>query len=143
LIAFLTPTLWEGGMRKIVRHNRPVFEHLHPLVYLAMGGLVLWFIASAWSFAASAYADYLLVIVTGFMLIAMAIPLVLWLTWHRNRERDGAPDKRQSFRDWASGEFDIGHERIRCSEAVVEILLPLAAVAFGMTLFAIIVTHAA
>jgi hypothetical protein len=129
-------------MRQIVRHNRPVFEHLHPLVYLAMGGLVLWFIAAAWSFADSPYADYLLVIVSGFMLIAMAIPLVLWCTWHRNRERDDARDHRQSFREWASGEFDIGHERLKSSEAVIEILLPLAAVAFGMTIFAI-VTHAA
>jgi hypothetical protein len=125
-------------MRQIVRHNRPVFEHLHPRVYLAIGGLVLWFIASAWSFAASAYADYLLVVVSGFMLIAMAIPLVLWWTWHRNREHNGARDNRQSFHDWVSGEFDIGHERIRSSEAVIEILLPLAAVAFGMSIFAIV-----
>ena len=129
-------------MRQIVRHNRPVFDHLHPLVYLAIAGLVLWFIASAWSFAASAYADYLLVIVTGFMLIAMAIPFVLWLTWHRNQDGEDARGHRQSFRDWASGDFDVGHERMKSSDAAIEILLPLAAVAFGMTLFAIVTSAA-
>ena len=124
-------------MPQLARHNRPVSEHLHPLVYLAIGGLVIWYIVSAWSFAASAYADYLLVIVSGFMLMAMAIPLALWLTWHRNREPEDSRDSRQSFHDWVSGEFDIGHERMKSSEALIEILLPLAAVAFGMTIFAI------
>jgi hypothetical protein len=124
-------------MQHHTRHNQPVFDQLHPLIILAIAGLVLWYIASAWAFAGGRYTDYLLVIVSGFMLLAMAIPLVLWRTGHRHREAGGAAGSRHSFNSWMSGEFDIGHERMKGSGAAIEILLPLAAVAFGMTLFAI------
>jgi len=42
-----------------------------------------------------------------------------------------------SFHDWASGEFRSGQGNIKGLHAAIEILLPLAAAAFAMTLIGI------
>ena len=40
--------------------------------------------------------------------------------------------------DWTSGDFETWQGRLKGKDAAVQILLPIASVAFGMTLFAII-----
>ena len=123
--------------KTVVRRNRRVSKHLHPLVYLAIVGLALWLALSVWGFAGDYYADYLLVVVSGFVFIAVAIPSILWWMVRKNQEPDPQP-KDESFRDWASGEFDTWQDRVKGMNAAIEILLPIAAVAFGMTAFAIV-----
>lgn len=119
-------------------HNRYVSDGLHPNAYLAMAGLAGWYALSAWAgFAGSGYADYLLVVMTGFLVIAVALPAVAGHVWHRHRP--WAPAGIGSFEDWVAGEFDLGQgNRVAAKKALLEILLPLAAVAFGMTAFAIV-----
>jgi hypothetical protein len=119
--------------------RRPASKHLHPLVYAAMLGLALWYVLSVWlGFADGEYTDYLLVVVTFFVFGALALPFVAWRVWRASRgDRGGGKDLR-SFRDWALGEFDIGQGHVSGATAAVEILLPIAAVAFGMTAFAIL-----
>jgi hypothetical protein len=120
------------------RHNRPVSDHLHPRVYAAFAGFVLWFVLSAWIFfSGSDPMGLLLAVVSGFFLMAVLIPFMLWLTWRR-RSPDADRLFPQTFREWGSGEFKIGQGRRRASDAMIEILLPFAAAAVGMTALGLI-----
>jgi hypothetical protein len=129
----------EGAMpHELSRHNRPVSDHLHPLVYAVMVGLVLWFVLSAWiSFGGAEYMGLLLAVVSGFFLMAAAIPFTLWCTWQNHRP-DRTHEDRTPFREWAAGEFETGQGRRRALDAAIEIALPLAAAAVGMTAMGLI-----
>ena len=123
---------------ELVRSNRPVFDYLHPLVYKAMAALALLFALSAWAFfSEESYTDLALVIVSFFLLITTAIPYAIWRAWLSSpisgRRRDP-----QSFHDWAGGEFETWQGRLPGGEAVIQILLPLMAVAFGLALFGLV-----
>ena len=80
----------------------------------------------------------LLAVVTGFFLMAMAIPLLLWLTWRRHRDASTAQADSASFRHWASGDFAVWQGRLAGSEAAVQVILPIAAVSIGLTLIGIV-----
>jgi hypothetical protein len=126
------------------KDTRPVSRQLHPWVYFAIIGLVLCFVAAIWiGFAGSGYADYLLTIASLFVLGAMTLPFIAFGVWRANREKPGTDAGRVSFRQWAQGEFDIRPGHVKGATAAVEILLPLAAVAFGMLAFAILARLAA
>ena len=122
--------------KDIVPHDRPALSGLHPYVYAAIAALVLWFIVSVWAaFAGDGYADWLLVVVSGFLMIFVALPFVLSCVT-RDDADDGSP--RRSFRGWASREFDTWQYRVKGKNAAVEVLLPIAAIAFGMTAFGVV-----
>ena len=122
-----------------IRYDRPASDELHPLVYQALIGLALWLILSVWAFFNDwGYAELLLAVVSGFILIVVAVPGAIWLTWRRHRDPSPARPRHDSnFRDWASGDFNIWQSRISGTEAAIQILLPIAAVALGMTAFGI------
>jgi hypothetical protein len=126
--------------REIVGHHRPVTGHLHPVVYLCMVGLALWLIVSVWGFAADGQTDYLLVVVSGFFVIAVVLPSLLWLVWRKNQTAEAVREgeAHESFRAWAAGDFDTWQGRLKGREAAIQILLPIAVVSFGMTAFAIV-----
>jgi len=84
------------------------------------------------------YADYLLAIVSGFILIVVALTSVLWWQSWKNRRPDVAQEDKESLRTWAAGELDTWQDRVKGTNAAVEMLLPIAAVAFGMTAFGIV-----
>jgi hypothetical protein len=56
----------------------------------------------------------------------------------KNRRPDVAPEDKESLRMWAAGELDTWQDRVKGTNAAVEMLLPVAAVAFGMTAFGIV-----
>jgi hypothetical protein len=119
-------------------HNRQRSSDLHPAVYMAMLGLAFWFVISVWAFfATEGYADYLLGVVSLFFFIALGIPVLLWRVW-RGQQNPEDFRGRQTFREWASCEFETWQCRLKASHAAVEALLPIAAVAFGMTIFGIV-----
>jgi len=107
---------------------------LHPIIYVAIAGLASWFVLSVWSFASDGYTDYLLAVVSGFIVIFVALPFVLSMV---TRE-DGGTEPHRSFRGWAECEFDTWQYRLKCRNAAIEILLPPAAIAFSMTAFGIV-----
>jgi hypothetical protein len=119
--------------------NRPISNELHPAVYFALVGAAFWFAIAIWGFSGSGHVDWLLVVVSGFVFIAVAIPVILSFV-----DYDGHQRKRQRFCDWASGDFATWTDRSRGSNATIEILLPLGAAAIGMTAIAIVfeVEHA-
>ena len=118
--------------------DSPISDSLHPLVNMAIIGAVLMFVAAVWIFFDSGpYEAWLDVVVTGLFVIAIAIPALLWLTWRRNA--DGArDDSHLSFRDWAAGEFDTLTGPVKGANATAEVLLPIAAVAVGMTVLGLV-----
>jgi hypothetical protein len=121
-----------------VRRNQRVLDHVHPFVYMALVGLALWFVLSVWGFAGDGYADYLLAVVSGFILIVVALTSTLWWQWWKNRRPDAAREEQESLRTWAAGELDTWQDRVKGTNAAIEMLLPIAAVAFGMTAFGIV-----
>ena len=122
-----------------VRHNRPVNDELHPLVYKTIIGLTIWLVLSIWAlFDRGTYIGLVLGIITLFFVIVTAIPLVLWQAWRRVAAANGTHRDVDAFRDWASHEFVTLTERLSGKQAAIQILLPLAAVAFGMTIFGLV-----
>jgi len=118
--------------------GRPVSDRLHPLIYATIIGLILWFVLSLWGFAGSGDADYLLAVVSGFLLGVVLLTFALRRAWLGQRDSERTADDERSFGDWASGRFDTWQDRRRGASAAVEVLLPIAAAAFGMTAFAIV-----
>ena len=124
------------------RHARST-DRLPLLVYVALVGLVLWMVLAAWGFAGPGYADVALTVVTGFFVVVIAIPFILWRVSRRDPDLPKSSDKSPGFSEWASGEFEIWQGRVRGSDAAVEIILPIAAAAIGMTALAIVFHYAA
>jgi hypothetical protein len=117
--------------------DKPIFNGLHPRVYTAMVILALWFVIAGWiGFGGGGYAEYLLVIVTGFFSMAVALPLIAGHEWHRFHT--WMPRHTDNFDEWLSSEFQVDQTHMPARTAMLLILLPLMAAAFSMTAFAIV-----
>ena len=124
------------------RKNSASTDRLPPVVYLVLVGFVAWMVLAAWGFAGPGYADVALTVVTGFLIVAIAIPLILWRVARANQ--DHSDDERPpAFAEWSSGQFETWQDRLKGSSAAIEIILPIAAAAVGMTGFAIVFHYAA
>lgn len=118
----------------------PATSALHPRIYAMLVGFALWFALAVWGFAGSGVTDYLLVIVSGFILVAVALQLILSRVGRGGGtpEADGAPPSSQSLQQWATSDFDAWQEQLSGAHAAAQILLPIAAAAVGMTAFGIV-----
>src|SRR5690349_8190551 len=119
------------------RPERRVLSRFHPLFYKAIAGLALWFVLAAWGFVGDSRTAYLLAVVSGFFLLAVGLPVALWLTSRSGPVDDTNPQAERRLSRWASSEFETWTGRVRGKLAIVEALLPIAAVAIGMTAFVI------
>lgn len=120
------------------KHNVTSTDRLPNAVYAILAGLVFWLVLASWSFAGADYEDVVLVVVTGFFLIVMGIPLALWFVWRANPDPDAKPEKPETLADWTSSRFEIWQGSRTGASAAAEIILPIAAAAIGMTAFAIV-----
>ncbi len=131
-------------MRKdLIPQSRRLSNRLHPRVYTAMAALGAWLAAAVWAFGSDSYTDYLLAIVSGFIFVVIALAYVLSRVGTRDPgartlRKTEAAQQEETFRDWALGEFDTWQDRVKAANAAVEVLLPIAAIAFGMTAFGIV-----
>ena len=132
-------------MSNPVQENRQrasgrVVRDLHPAVYLGLVGLTLWLGLAIWGFGYDGQTDYLLAIVNGFLFIAVAIPATLALMAYRQRNSDERKSSGgdASLREWMTADFDTWQDRVKGRNAAVEVLLPMSAIAIGMTAFAIV-----
>ena len=57
--------------------KRPTTGLLHLRVYAILIGLTAWFAVTVWGFAGVGFTDYLLVIVSGFIFVVVALTLIL------------------------------------------------------------------
>lgn len=113
------------------RHNRGQTDILHPRIYQIAAALALWLVLSVWFlFADGSYTSLILVVVSGFMLVAVGLPFIL------SRVGDGLERDEQpaSLRDWSHAEFNAWGAKLTGGEAATQVLLPIAAVSIGMTL---------
>jgi hypothetical protein len=119
----------------------PVTSRAHPGIYAIVIALTVWFVAAAWSFAGGGLANYLLVVVTGFLGVAIGLPLILFRVARARPSLQGRSptgDEQPRLRDWMRWRYDTSTERLMGSAAAVQILLPVAAAAIGMTAIGII-----
>lgn len=124
--------------RDLVAHNKPIFDHLHPRIYAGAIGLVAWYALAAWIlFDRQDDIGLLLTMVSVLLLVAVLIPLALSLVWRRHRRDQRHPEKL-SLADWRAGYFSVWGARVRGTDAAIDLLLPLAAVAFGLTAIGIV-----
>jgi len=130
----------EATVNRPARSPDRVSDQLHPSVHKAAAGLLIWFVVAAWLlFGGAGYIDLALVIVSVLVFMALAIPAALRrayvvaqrgepLIWPRSLPRPSAPGCRAALRPG----------RTKSSTAAMEVLLPLAAVAFGITALGIV-----
>jgi len=122
-----------------VRHNRTTNDDLHPLVYRAIIGLTIWLVLSVWAlFSRGAYEGLTLSVITLFFIILVGIPVILWLTWRRNTDPNEHYGQVAPFHEWSSHSFVTWTGGVSGREAAMQILLPIAAVAIGMTIFGLV-----
>jgi hypothetical protein len=109
---------------------------LHPRVWVLLVLFAGWFALAVWNFAGGGLSDYLLVIVSGFIFVVVTLQLILSRV---GRRREAAEhDAKPSLRDWATFDFETRQGRLSGAEAALQILLPIAVAAVGMTAFGIV-----
>src|SRR5688572_16444923 len=106
---------------------------MHPLVFKAIAGLLVWVVIAAWAFVGGGYSFLALGVVTVFALGLILIPLSMWHIWHTHDDPARPRWPKESFRAWAAHDVDICQGRLKGSEAAITALLPVVAVALGMT----------
>jgi hypothetical protein len=79
----------------------------------------------------------LLVIVSGFIFVVVALQLILSQVG-RPRKTSAGDDNGPSLRDWGTWDFETWQDRLSGAQAALHILLPIAAAAIGMTAFGIL-----
>jgi len=122
-----------------VRHSRPTNDELHPAVYRSIIGLTIWLVLSIWAlFSRGAHEGLTLSVITLFFLVLVGLPVLIWLTWSHNTDPNEQYGYVAPFGEWASQRFETWTGGISGREASMQILLPIAAVAFGMTIFGLV-----
>jgi uncharacterized membrane protein YjgN (DUF898 family) len=129
-----------GGLdmsKDVILYHQPPSDQLHPLVYKMAVGLVLCFVIAAWIFFdRQRDIGELLGFASGLLLVAIVLPFVLWRVWRREQEQPVTDGTR--FRHWAARDFDVWEARLKGSHAAIDVLLPLASVAIGLTALGIV-----
>ena len=118
------------------RRRAPALLGLHPMIYWTMIGLCVWLVLSVWGFLGRGYTGLVLTVVSLFVAVAVGIPVLLWRIslWAGRRSGPAEPAR---LADWLARDFEASPGRQRSVDAAVEVLLPIAAVAFGMSAFAL------
>lgn len=121
-----------------VKHNQPVNNELHPLVYKTLVGLVIWLVLSIWLlFDGTHYIELIVAMITVFFIIATGIPTLIWMTWRRRAAHPDHPPE-ETFRLWATQQFRAWGGDLPGGAAAAQVLLPIAAVSIGMTVFGLV-----
>jgi hypothetical protein len=126
----------------------PAGSSLHPRVYTIVIGLTAWFVLAVWLFAGGGLSDYILFVVSGFIFVCMTLTLILASVTTVEKLPTGEPPQcerpvQQSFHDWARSTFGTWGGSLSGKQAMVQVLLPFAAAAVGMTAIGIIFHFAA
>jgi hypothetical protein len=114
--------------------NGSAYSHLPFGLYGIMIGLAALFVVGAWGFAGTDYGGLALAAVTMLFLVAVILPLALFF----GAGRQNTTRRNMTLKDWMHGEFETSQDRVKSSNAMIEILLPLGAVAVGIAVFAIV-----
>jgi Na+/glutamate symporter len=120
-----------------VRHSST--DELHPKIYAAAIGLTIWFVLSVWVlFSRGTYVGLSDSVITLFFAVLVGVPVMLWLSWRHNTDPQDQNGEAAPFRQWAANSFETSTGGISGREASIQILLPIAAVAIGITIFGLV-----
>jgi hypothetical protein len=131
----------EGIVKAYRRSPQGVSDHLHPRIYMAIGGLLIWFLIAAWSlFGGSGYIELALAMISVLVVMTIVIPLALWRAnvTARRSSISSTQQKSETLDTSLRGRFATWTDEEKGLTAAIEILLPLAAVAFGITALGIV-----
>ena len=120
------------------QHTAPIHDELHPRIYETLVGLTIWLVLSIWLFfGGGGYVGLTLAMISVFFLVFVGIPTLLWLTWRRNAARAGE-ENAENLGAWTQERFRTWNGDLSGKEAALQILLPIAAVSIGMTIFGLV-----
>lgn len=123
----------------VIPRGRILRRRLHPVVYDIAIGLIVLFTVAAWlAFDHGTRTELPLSMITLFFLVAISVPAIISRVWRRKADLSAAERRIVPFHEWMAGEFPVWGSHIRTSEAMVDMLLPLAAVSFGMVAIGIV-----
>lgn len=121
------------------RPDRAADDKLHPVVYRTMIGLTIWLVLSVWLlFSRGSDVTLNLIVITFFFLVVVGTPLLISFAWQHNVAPEESHPPTPRFRDWIACEFATWTGGLSGREAAMQILLPIAAVAIGMTIFGLV-----
>ncbi|GAB1717307.1 MAG: hypothetical protein NTAFB05_23490 [Nitrobacter sp.] len=130
--------------REHVAHNHPANEtytQLHSTVPKIAAGFVAWFVLMAWLFFdRQSLVALPLAFITVLFLVAGLCFSASFLVWFRHRPGYDSHPSEVPFRDWITGKFAVWGSQQSAGQAATEILLPMAAAAFGITVMGLIYT---
>lgn len=117
------------------RRNVPSELSLHPTVYKALAGCVVWIVAATFLFfGRDSYTTLQLAIVAFFCAAFLILPFALWAIWYRENPQPKAP----AFSQWATHELQTASGPVEGREAAIMILLAPMSVALGITVTSLI-----
>ena len=123
----------------LTRHNQAPKEKLHPIIYRLIIGLAAWLVLSIWLlFDRGSYVVLILAVITTFFFIAVGVPLIIAFTWWHNSGAREQSEHAIRFREWLACEFTTRTGALSAKAAAIQILLPIAAVSIGMTVFGLV-----
>lgn len=107
-----------------------------PAAFLAIiGGSLGWFVAVGWiAYATGIDGAFAMLIASVFAAVAIGLPALLVAVGAGRGEKARAPRARE----WLRGRFATLTGRLPTRAALVEVLLPITAVAIGFTAIAIV-----
>ena len=118
---------------QVIPHDRTLHRWIHPAAYEIAVGLVGLFTIAAWlAFDHRNDTELPLAMITVFFVISASVLAIISRLWRKRGPVSAACRETGTLRHWMSGEFAVWGSRIRGSEALVDMLLPAAAAAFGM-----------
>ncbi len=129
--------------------KRGLEENLHPLVYRIMIGCAGFFaLAGAGFLAGPQYSDVVLGVVCVFALVTVLIPLAIRRIWTHHPGVHGVVPLQPTLRslaNWRRKDFAIWQGRVKASDAMIDVLLPIAAPCVEgllfLTVFYVVSTH--
>jgi hypothetical protein len=74
-----------------------------------------------------------LAMISVLLFVAVMIPWLLSLVWKKHRVPHQSHPQEIPFQDWRTGDVAVWGAKLRGTHAAIDVLLPLAAVAFGLT----------
>jgi hypothetical protein len=76
--------------------------------------------------------------VSVLLLFAILLPWSLSLVWRKHRMPSERHPHKLSFRDWRAGDFAVWGSKLHSTHAALDMLLPFAAAAFGLTALGVV-----
>ena len=111
----------------------------HPVICKAAIALVALFVIAAWAaFDRQSDIELPLVMLSFLLFVAVFLPYLLWRVWRTSQAQPPTLKTNRGFWKWAEGSMEVGQSKLKSTDAAIDMLLPLAAVAFGLVALGIV-----